>query len=260
MNKFIKALIIINGITIPIVLLTVFSLLIKEGINNRPTSNSDLNDGINIENKKVNGSGDTIALQGINYSAPKPIENSTNYYIAIETKTYEQPEIIYSANSKFKNIPPLRSEINTSKLNYIFLDKNLNCIGKLVNKKASIVGYPISENYNEKLDTTVHNLAYLISFSDSNNDGVLNELDHHDLYISNLSGANLTKVTNNIEIEDYTFINNNSELFITYKENTNKKEEHKHKQFAVYNIRKKQLRLLTTIDQNINEVLNILNK
>lgn len=263
MNKFVKTLIIINGIIIPIVLLTVFSLLIMEGIKNRPSSKNDINDGINIENKKVSESGDTVALQGIDYSTPNPIDNSTNYYIAIEAKTYEQPEIIYSSNSEF-GIPPFRSSQNTSKLNYIFLDKNFNCLGKLVNKKASIMGYPISGLYNVELnttgDTTVHYLAYLISFSDSNNDGLLNELDHHDLYLSDINGSNLTKVTSNFEIYDYSFVNNNKELFIIYKENTGKREEYKHNRFAVYNIRNKQLRLLTDIDENIKEVVNILNK
>lgn len=258
MNKFIKTLVIINGIIIPIVILTVFFILMKEVILS-PTHQSDSNDGINIKNKKVNESGDTLLIQGIDYYEPKPIYNSTNYYIAIEPKTYEQPEIIDRSSSDLSRVPALKSSHN-SYLNYIFLDKNFNCIGNLVNKKASIISLSPSEYYTEKLDTTIKNIAYLISYSDSNNDGLLNGLDKHDLYISNLNGSNLIKVTNDLEIVDISFINNNSELLITFKDNDGKKDEYKHKRFAVYNISQNRLRILTTIDNSINEILGILNK
>lgn len=257
MNKFIKTLIIINGIIIPIVILTIFFFFMKEVIFG-PHYKSDSKDGVNLKNKEVNEAGDTLILQGIDYYEPQRVYNSEYYYMAIEPKTYEQPENI-GRNSKFSRIPALKSSHNGC-LNYIFLDKDFNCIGKLVNKKASVLIISQTEYYPEKVDTTIKNIAYLISYSDSNNDGLLNELDKHDLYISNLNGSNLVKVTNDLEIVNCSFINNNRELLITFKDNDAKKNEYKNKRFAVYNIKQNRLKILTSIDDSINEILGILNK
>ena len=265
MNKLVKTLIIINGIIIPVVLLFMFILLIKDVF--MPGSNTDQNQeaGINLENERLTESGDTLVLQGINYSEPEPIYNSTYYYIAIEPKTYDEPEVVSSVKDEVlaeAAYPPSLHSFNsyTCRLNYIFLDKEFNYIGKLVNKKASIIVASFNLYYNEEVDTTIKNIVYLIAFSDTNKDGLLNQFDHHDLYISNLNGSGLTKVTNDIDIVNYKFINQSSEIFITYKDTTDKKEEYKLNRFAVYTINTKSLRFLTSIDKSIKEVLNILNK
>jgi hypothetical protein len=84
MNKFIKTLIIVNGVIIPLVLLVIFSIFLKEVVfqpSYKPNS-----DGIKLSNKIANKKGDTIVYQGVDYDKPQPIYNSTNSFIAISPK------------------------------------------------------------------------------------------------------------------------------------------------------------------------------
>lgn len=259
MSKLNKYLITINGFLIPFILLFLFSMVIMEKLSHPRYNSEPVSEGVNLNNVSVDKSGDTIITQGITYQKPKPIYNSTNYIIAISPKIYEQPEVRRNECYSLKDIV-LSNENADCYLNFIFLDKTYKCIGRLVNNKASIKEYLIHENYNEKVDTTVKNIAYLISFTDTNNDGLLNGLDKHDLYISDLNGFDLTKVTSNINIVDFEFVHSNSELFITYKDNTSKREEYKLNKFAVYNIKNRQLRFLRDVEKSINAVTDILYK
>lgn len=108
--------------------------------------------------------------------------------MAISPKTYEEPEI------KNRVSYSLKSDVRENwecYLNFVFLDADYNCIGKLIDKKASIKYYLIPENEDGKQTNNVRNIAYLISFNDTNKDGILNGLDNHDLYLSSISGSDL---------------------------------------------------------------------
>ena len=252
MSKFIKTLIIINGILIPLILIFVFVNIVKD----MGTKTSDVPDGINIENLTVNKKGDSIALQGISYQTPIRISNTNNYLMAISPKTYEEPEIKNDVSMSLLDV----RDNSGCYLNFVFLDADYNCIGKLIDKKASIKYYLIPENEDGKQTNNIRNIAYLISFNDTNKDGILNGLDNHDLYLSSISGSDLTKVTDNMDIVDLEFTKNNTELFIAYREIEDKRDEYKNNKFAVYHINSHQLELLKSIDKTINEVTTILNK
>lgn len=256
MSRFIKILIIVNGILIPLILIFVFVNIVKEMWTN-PTDNTE---GINIENLTVNEKGDSIALQGIMYQEPIRISNTKNYLMAISPKTFEEPEEVIRNNSlSLKSYVIDNSECY---LNLVFLDANYNSIGKLVDKKASIKYYLIPENEDEdeKQTDNVKNIAYLISFNDTNKDGLLNGLDNHDLYISSISGSDLTKITENMDVVNLKFTKNNTELFITYREIEEKRNEYKYNRFAIYYIDSHKLELLRSIDKTIKEVTSILNE
>jgi hypothetical protein len=145
-------------------------------------------------------------------------------------------------------------------INMIFLDKDYKVIRRLLNKKGFISDYEIPSNYfrDNEPDTTIKNIAYLIGFEDSNKDGVLNVLDHKDLYISDLSGGNLTKVTQNVDLVSYHFQNNHSEIFITYKDRSSEREEYKREKYAIYTIATGKLRLLEEIEKELAEIEKML--
>ena len=114
MTKFVKTLIIVNGLLIPIVLLIfLFSLLISEyGHNNyRP-------DPVMTENL-ITKDGDTLIAQGLVYDKPESIYNSTNLYIKVSPKTYESPKI---KSSNFEGGMYRQVESYEYYVNILFLD------------------------------------------------------------------------------------------------------------------------------------------
>jgi hypothetical protein len=209
----------------------------------------------------ITRNGDTLIAQGLSYYTPESIYNSTNLLIKIKPKTYKIPKTIDNNTSNFESgtyamrIPP------EYYVNVLFLDSNFNIIRRLVDRKASIesITIPIS-NDSEEIDTTVKNIAYLIAFEDSNKDQLIDCDDNYDLYISDLNGGNLTRVTQDIDINEFQFINNNQELFISFIERDDIPEEHKIKRFAIYNIELKKFTILTGIDKALNDIQNILNQ
>ena len=120
MTKFVKALIIINGLIIPIVLLIfLFSLLINEygPKHYRP-------DPVMTENL-ITKEGDTLMAQGLVYDKPGSIYNSTNLYIKVSPKTYEIPK---NKSSNFEDRMERQIEPYEYYINILFLDSRYNLI------------------------------------------------------------------------------------------------------------------------------------
>jgi len=253
MTKFLKTLIIVNGLLIPIVLLIfLFSFLINEyGHNNyRP-------DPVMTENL-ITKDGDTLMAQGLVYDKPESIYNSTNLYIKVSPKTYEIPK---NKSSNFEGGMYRQVEPYEYFINILFLDSRYNLISTLVDQKASITDITIPVNSeSEKIDTTVKNIGYLIAFEDSNKDKIIDRRDNYDLYISDLSGKGLTKVTTNIDVKSFEFINNHKDIFISFTNRQDIPEEHKITRFAIYYLQSKDLKYLTQLDKAITNIQKILNK
>jgi hypothetical protein len=252
MTKFIKSLIIINGLIIPITLLVVLVVFV---ISLFPNS-SNTHDLVAVNtNNTVTKNGDTLINQGLNYYAPEPIYNSENYCIKIMPKTYDNPRIIGSGSSFEKG----SYEQNDSYLNVIFLDRKYNVISRLLDKKAFILSMTIPNTYNEeKIDTTIKNIGYLIAFEDSNNDKKIDDSDLNDLYISDLNGKNLIQVTKGIDVIEFSFINHHKDIFISYTDRSDIEDEYKLKRFASYNIKMRDFSNLTGIEKALNGVQKIL--
>lgn len=251
MTKFVKTLIILNGLLIPGVLLVILiSFLISEF-----RSNNYQPDPVMTENL-ITKDGDTLMAQGLDYGNPETIYNSTNMFIKVGPKTYNTPKLMGSYSSNFE-----RAIENEYYLNILFLDSKYKLLNTLVDKKASIKTISIPAEYNsEKKDTTVKNIGYQIAFEDSNKDKVLDWSDNYDLYISDLSGMDLTRVTNDIDVTSFEFINDHKEIFILYTERKDIPDEHKIKRFALYDIKSKEIKYLTDIDKAITGIQKILNK
>jgi hypothetical protein len=103
------------------------------------------------------------------------------------------------------------------------------------------------------LDPTIKNIAYLIAFNDSNNDGLLNEADHHDLFISDINGSNLRQITRGIEILEFEFMNANEELYIVFHRDS-LATEYPRKLFSKYKIYEDTLIEFTGLHRKILEL------
>ena len=256
MSKFIKTLIVINGILIPLLILSFGIYMIVEFGESHYRHHPPA--GVNTDNTLVQNE-DTSIVQGLWYSAPEEVYNSTNFLINIKPKTFDEPQKIHS--SRVNHILGEDTNNTLNELNVLFLDKNYQVIGRLLDKKASIktINMPVGRNF-EKLDTTIKNIAYEIAFYDDNGDGRINNDDYHDLYISNLSGKELTQVTKGVDINQFQFISNHSEIMITYTDRSKLADDYKIKRFAIYTIATKQLLKLTEIDREIERIQKILNR
>lgn len=237
-NRFIKALIIINGLLLPIFVV----YYLYRSITGNWTGDSYQSESIIVGEELEDAKRDSLALQGLTYESLVDVYNSTNYYLPISVMTYEEAKNYKEAISSAGDISPY--SFHNNYINVIFFNKHYGVIGQLLDKKACISDIFINRGQNEdqydyqekEVDRTVKNIAYSIGFDDSNMDGKLNSLDNQDLYISDLDGKNLKQVTKEIDILDYQFINSNSEIFIRFKDRSKIRDEYKYVKFGLYNI------------------------
>ncbi|HKZ36384.1 MAG TPA: hypothetical protein VJ184_01960, partial [Chryseolinea sp.] len=129
-------------------------------------------------------------------------------------------------------------------------------INTLLNTKAYI-SQKMSPGMYERvdmIDPSIKNMLYLITFNDSNNDGLLNELDNADLYISNIDGSDLRQITKDIHILDFDFTNNNKEVYMVFQKRDSTSNEYKRKLFAKYKIEEDTLVEFTGLHKRILEL------
>jgi hypothetical protein len=255
-NRFIRVLIIINGIIFPIFV----GYYLYNSFFDNWGGNSFQSHSIIVGEELEEAKRDSLALQGLNYESPVNVYNSTNYYLPISVMTYEEAKEYRDFVSMAGDMSP--DAYGHNYFNVIFLDKQYNVIGQLLDKKASITDifinsgqYGYQYDHQEKeIDRTVKNIAYSIVFDDSNKDGKLNSLDNQDLYISDLEGKNLTQVTADIDIVEYQFVNSNTEIFIRFKDRTDIRDEYKYVKFGLYNIEQKAFTELKAIEKKLLEI------
>lgn len=247
MSKFVKVLIIINGLIIPMFL---GYIIIKEMIRSNKPKIEVEQPGYIVGERLEIAKKDSIGLQGITYDAPDHIYNSTNYYVSISTLTYEQAIDFKNAASSANNINYGFAQI----ANILFIDKDYNIIGTLLDKKASIADMDIQRSYGDEVDTTAKYIAYQIGFKDTNGDDLLNFQDAHELYISDHSGKNLVKVADNVDIEYYYFMKDNNQMMIHYKERDEQLEEYRKLRFGIYDISTGTLTPFTELHQKLDEM------
>jgi len=255
MSKFVKTLIIINGLLIPAIAVIVLGSYLWNflGIGNNYNAG-----GINTENFVVKDK-DTLLIQGTEYGDPMRIYNSSNYYIEVNAKTYNEPpsKSMFSGSVNFEGGSP--SDYDLDLMNILFLDNEFKPIRRLLDEKAYISSTSFStEHWNQKLDSTVLNIFYRITFEDSNNDGVLNYLDNDELYMTDLGGKYLTQITNGIDIDDYEVIKNGRQIIITYNKRSGVREEYKIQRYALYDIDQKKLQYLDDINKALMDINKIL--
>ena len=218
-NKFIRFLIIINGILIPIFI----GIILLEFLDNKYNSNYNATETSEVEFKEKYEIRQTSLIK---------LPNSENFIVAEFKKlTYE-------------NLPEIEDEVllpytvPSNTVNIIFLDKDFNQIRRLLNKNASIASMFVSNSHSSsnKLVNKMSYLSFYIAVEDSNNDGEINNRDQHYVYISDLNGENLTKVSDR-KVKRYEWINDNQNILLTFSNESNSSEL----KYGVYNIKNKTL-------------------
>jgi hypothetical protein len=253
LDKSLKVLWLINGVLIfLLVLFGLYNITKELFLNNEYGENNEIILGTRLEAAKEKG----LALQGLSYTDPRSIYNSPYNFVTVSATTYDEAKAIKEAISAAGDISTDLYGIS----NMIFMDSQYKVIRTLVNEKADIRNWRFSRiNYNlreDQVDTTVKNIAFEIAFEDTNADGILNHQDQHNLYISELTGENLTLVIDNVDLINFNFEKNNSQLFLSYFELSDVRQEHKRKKFAIYDIESGKLQLLSDLDKAITDLEN----
>jgi len=223
-SKFVRILLIINGILIPIFILFVLGNYFKDKLN----SNFEYKEPEIVESEYETKQSSLIS-----------IPNSEFYLIAEYKKRISIGEFSIQSEEQI-NLP---YSVPENTLNLIFLDKDLNHKRKLLKENASIksmfVSHPFNNDFNEIEEIT--HLSFYIATEDSNEDGIIDKRDQHYVYISDVNGKNLTKVTDR-KIKQYEWINGNKELLLNFKTEDNTKLE-----YGVYNIKNKTITIKETL-------------
>lgn len=265
MNKFQRILWTVNGVIIFFTFLLVGFFLLDELTGSWFNSYSppEVIVGEELERAKEEG----LVLQGLEYEAPLSVYGSTGYILPVSLKTYNTPRP--EKEEKFALDSYGYSKVRTADHYYVadilFLNANFQVTSTLLNKKAFINSFRYPTNYIngygeiEISDTTMRHITYLIGFEDSNKDGLLNDADNNDLFISDLIGGNFNQVTRGVDVDAYNFINKDKVLIEYYKRD-NQPQEHKRKYFAVYSIKDRKLEELNNLHKSLDDLEKVLTK
>ena len=224
-NKFFKALAVINGILIPIFILYVLGNALNSHFSTKKIASS-----------KEPEQPEKITLETKHSSLIK-IPNSDNFAIA---EYYLEKSSYLGNNVEDLNLP---YDIPKNTFNIIFLDSKLNEMKKLLNQKASIQGIFISNifsSHHDKVKEELTHLSFYIALEDTNSDGKIDFRDQHYVYVSDLNGENLTKVSHRI-VHQFEWINH-KELLLTFE--NDKDSDIK---YGIYNVNNESIRETKTI-------------
>jgi hypothetical protein len=197
-------------------------------------------------------------LQGLIHQKPDPIFNTNLLLLPVSVRTYQNPKETNDYITVLKNSSYDQETENL--VNVTFIDNNYEVQSVLLEKKAFIQSfrYPRSDRYNNYTsDTLQRNISYLIAFEDTNKDDAIDGDDHSDLYISDLDGKNLIKVTEHVDVIDYYFTSSN-EIIIKYSERSNQTEEHRNQYFKKYLVNKKELKELSSLNSTLDELEKVI--
>ena len=231
-NKFTRILITINGVLlIPILVFLMYEIVFKE----LTKGNQNNNDFSEYQPQIIDEEPELSEDYKIQFSSIFKIPNSENYMIAsykhFEKKnSYPETEII------------LPYTVPTYTFNINFLDKEFNTVGKLLEKDGSIKSMYIPYEFNnlKQVKDEIKYLSFYIAIEDTNKDGTINLSDEHFLYVTELDGKNLTKVTDK-KLKQYQWINDGEEMLLTF-ETEGKSESYK-LNLGIYNVKSKTLRI-----------------
>ena len=223
-SRFLKILLIINGILIPIFIIYVLGNVLIDKFNDSNFYNSENSDLEILEVKSPK--------YEIKQSSLIRIPNSENYIVA----EYKKENDKYGILEDEINLP---YEVPKNTFSIIFLDKEFNQIRKLLKNNASIKSMFISNSYsshNKEMMNKLSRLSFYIATEDTNNDGGINNRDQHYVYVSDLNGENLTKVSDR-KVKQYEWVNENKEILLNFVTENNSEFE-----YGIYNIENKTIK------------------
>jgi hypothetical protein len=199
-------------------------------------------------------------IQGIIYDRIERIPGTRYRILPLSAKKFNNPKDIEKFYAEFEEARSRAGDMSMGgfygNVNFIFLDENYNVINTLLDTKAYISQRMSPGMYErvDMIDPSIKNMLYLITFHDSNSDGLLNELDNSDLYISDIDGSNLRQITKDIHILDFDFTNNSKEVYMVFQKRDSVSNEFKRKLFAKYKIEEDTLIEFTGLHKTILEL------
>ncbi|MBT1700162.1 hypothetical protein KK083_24955 [Fulvivirgaceae bacterium PWU4] len=264
MNKFLKVVWSVNGILILLLLLGSGVALLASYISSFSyVSPPEVIVGEALEEAKAKG----LILQGLTYEQPRSIMYTDHFLLPVSIRTYENPRqssskldlslgsgSYYSSTQEYSNV-----------INVVFLNRQMEPQTILLDKKGFIDSfqYPGNEDalpyQSQAKDTLQRHITYLIAFEDSNKDGAIDGADNRDLYLSDLNGANLKKITTNVDVTHYYFLDKNR-ILIKFQRREKEPEEHRKEFLALYAIKESKLTELSSLHETLNKIESIIVK
>lgn len=229
-NKFVKILVIINGLMLPIVIGLIIYAFVDDFL--RQSNNKLSNDNFQGTYKKAEKD---FSIANI---GPQKLYNSENWYIAFYRYYDDNDFDDYGINQFPPNI-----------VNIVFLDENLKVKNTLLNKESLIINVSAPNKYSEenRVGEFKKKIFYLMVEKDTNSNSVLDKNDISFLYVSDLDGGNFSKIIEK-DVNEYRFIDENL-ILISYKEN----ETIRH---GVYNFLENKFE----ISKSLNEIIEKYNE
>jgi hypothetical protein len=223
-NKFIRILIIINGILIPFFILYLLGIITYE--NFKKTEPIDLCDGLVLENENLS---DFSILN----SKPIKIPNSELYYVTVEKK-YKSRD-----GEMDIDIAHTPNMVRQNTINVLFLNKQQSELGKLLPENGSITSMSVLNRFTENPEELkqIKHISYYIATKDTNEDGIIDSADQHYVYLSDLNGKNLKKVTDR-KVKRFQWLNQGKEMILTFDQKDDKNDI----DYAIYNIETNEIR------------------
>ncbi|WP_296315546.1 hypothetical protein [Winogradskyella sp. UBA3174] len=166
-------------------------------------------------------------------SEPIKIPNSELYYVTVEKKYRSQDgemdiEIAHTPNMVRQNT-----------INFLFLDKQQSELGKLLPGNGSITSMSVLNRFTENPEELkqIKHIAYYIATKDTNEDGIIDSADQHYVYLSDLNGKNLKKVTDR-KVKRFRWLNQGKEMILTFDQKDHKNDF----DYAIYNLETNEIR------------------
>ena len=199
-------------------------------------------------------------LQGLVHNRIENLPGTSIRVLPISTRRFKASTVDRKKYSRrYRRNTADVHHIGHDNVNFVFMDIDYKVINTLLTRKAFIhtAACPQMVSQENTPDPTVKNILYLISFKDSNNDGLLGESDSSDLYISDVDGSNLVQVTRNVFVQDFKFINSNSEVLISFQKQEAARSEYQPTRYAKYQIATETLIEMSDLHQELSEVETI---
>jgi hypothetical protein len=259
-DKALKILWVVNGVLLLAIILFVGYRLFLEEF--RVFGNNETETGLVIGGDEAKAITTGEKRQGLIYEEIQSVPGTSFHILPISTRVFKSVKAEEQYYAGLSSGPSGDiSLLAYGNVNLIFMDIDYRVITTLLNRKAFIhtaasPGVAFAEL--NTLDATIKKIVYLISFEDSNSDGVLDENDSSDLYISDVDGSDLLQVTKNVLVLDYKFINSNTELLISYQNAADARSPFQTTRFAKYQINRDSLIEMSKLHDEIANVDKLL--
>lgn len=217
------------------------------------TDSKDIQEGVIVGEEKAKAKAQNLELQAIQYSQPITLLNTEYKMIMIDQKNYEIPKTVLDAA---RSANDYRHGVT---INIILFNKDKNDYRLILDHIACIKSIHAPRGKMDSLQTVI---LYDIAFHDSNLDGLINNNDEGDLYISDLDGKNFQKIApDSLTVENFHFTADRRAIYLQclrIERDNSVPREHWHQQSGYYDIGFQKFTLNTEMNELIQKAKALL--